>query len=210
MIITTHPGMLVCSRARAQELLTSEREAIGAVVSIADPDSNHRPKRNVLESYPLGFLELDFHDIEHERDDYAPPTRAHVEKLLYQGGLLFAACRFSETRLLVHCYAGRSRSTAAALALLAQFDKSRRHVDGRWVRSSLDAKAAMTELLQACERAPLPNMLVIQHADELLGYRGALVKVAQDQNDSPEDAVAEAGVAVTGTAFLVAAKKERT
>lgn len=98
----------------------------------------------------------------HERSvPSARPTRAHVERILAFGRALPDGAR-----LLVHCMAGISRSTAAALALLVQ-ELSLGRADG-----------AAERLLELRPEAH-PNLLIAAHADELLGAGGAVLAAAR-------------------------------
>jgi len=104
---------------------------------------------------PGRHLRLRFHDIDEPRDGYQPPEVHHIEQLLEWGaGWLRAEA------LVVHCFAGVSRSTAAALTLIAQANPGHEEAAARLLR----------------ERAPhaKPNRRVIAMADRVLGLGGRL------------------------------------
>ena len=83
-----------------------------------------------LEQTPLGImdgrhLKLVMHDIDELRDGYTPPSEAHVADLLDFVG------KWDRTApMIIHCYAGISRSTAAAfIALCALNPRDARGAD---------------------------------------------------------------------------------
>ncbi len=82
-----------------------------ACVSIADPDSTSRPKNRHL--IPL-VLDLDFSDVGITGD--FPPVPEDARRLVF---FLRRIVEIGCTNVVIHCFAGISRSTAAALALLA-------------------------------------------------------------------------------------------
>lgn len=81
--------------------------------------------------------------------------------------------------LLVHCFAGVSRSTATALIAHA-------------IKSGSPERAAR-ELRQAAPHA-LPNRRVVYLADEILGFDGELIR-AYEAMGQPTEAVVEAPLA---------------
>lgn len=196
--ITSHPGLVVVSASRASKLcLASTRDELGGLISISDEYPMKRPPAGVFHALP--GLRLTFDDVERENvmapgaaTACTPPTLEDVAR-----ALRFAANFYrpkSGKRLLVHCFAGRSRSTAIAFAILCQ------HLGpGR-------ADEAMVELCRACEKSPLPNMLIARYADQILGFGGELRERAASQNNYPLDAECESGP-VTGTALLAAVKR---
>ncbi len=103
---------------------------------------------------PRRRLHLVFHDIVEAREGLIAPDVATVEALLDFG-------RARAAPLLVHCWAGISRSSAAAYILACD-----RH-PGR--------EDELAAALRA--RAPFatPNRLMVALADDLLGRRGAMV-----------------------------------
>ena len=88
------------------------------------------------------------------------PKKKHIKRILdFTAGLENQECK-----LLIHCAAGISRSTAAAIAVLAQQgldpDKAVRHVSG-------------------IRNISYPNELITQHADEFLNLGGMLNKAVK-------------------------------
>ena len=111
---------------------------------------------------PAGFpqtmhLRLGVNDIVDPAAGTAPPTRQHVDELLE-----FSRGWDAKSPMVIHCWAGISRSMASAYAILCD-----RLGPGREI-----------EIARAIRlRAPhaQPNRLLVQHADEALGRRGRMV-----------------------------------
>lgn len=115
---------------------------------------------------PQGFpkdrhLRLSVHDIADPQGDQAP-ARAHVERLLEFGRGWDASAP-----MLVHCWAGVSRSTASAYAILCD-------------RCGPGTERDIARRLR--ERAPhaQPNRLIVRLADEALGRGGAMVRAVDE------------------------------
>jgi predicted protein tyrosine phosphatase len=107
-------------------------------------------------------LILRFHDVIEPQPNQVAPTREDVERLLAFGR---EASETLEAHLLVHCRAGVSRSTAAAVLILMQ-------ANPEWPASAaLDAVAAIRP------RA-WPNLLILELGDVLLGRNGEIVAAA--------------------------------
>ena len=105
------------------------------------------------------FLEMD--DVISEDATFAP-QKEQVGRLL-----AWAKKLPSDAHLVVHCFAGVSRSTAAALAIKVQ-ELGVDQVDEaiKWL---------LEERPQAC-----PNPVITKHADELLGANGKLHSAAEE------------------------------
>jgi predicted protein tyrosine phosphatase len=85
------------------------------------------------------------------------PTRAHLERILSH-----TADLKDNDRLLVNCWAGQSRSTAACIGILIQH--------------GCDPKTAL-ELVLKERNIALPNSLLIQHIDDHFKLNGELVAI---------------------------------
>lgn len=145
--------IIVCSLNAAAEQVRLSR-AQHAVTLLGPPtpppvlpgidDSNH--------------LKLMFHDITAKRDGLEPPLPDHVERLL---GFVEAWPR--DAPLLIHCYAGISRSTAAA------------YITWCALRPDLD-EAQLAQRLRTASPSATPNALMVSYADKLLGRDGAMIR----------------------------------
>jgi predicted protein tyrosine phosphatase len=132
---------------------------VSHVLSILDPGT---PKPTAFGTYgEHDRLELRFHDIIEEIAGMIPPQREHVERVLDFGRSLQAEPRPS-AHLLVHCYAGISRSTASMVLMLTQ------------ARPDRPAEDAMAQVRRIRPQA-WPNLRIIEMGDALLGRDGELV-----------------------------------
>lgn len=150
------PRLHILSYETAQGVLRSKAgTAVTHVVSINDPDT--QPPR-ALEDHRGTHLLLSFHDICEPFEDLKCPTKADVKRIVK-----FAARLEARHEVIVHCAAGISRSSAAALTIIAS----------QLVPSKKAAEAAVLKLLKVKE-AVHPNRMMVGFADELLGYDGRL------------------------------------
>lgn len=106
---------------------------------------------------PARTLQLAMHDIAEERPGFVAPSADHVRLMI-----AFAKGWTRDTPLVVHCYAGISRSTAAAYVLAAA------------LRSDLD-EAGLAAELRRLSPAATPNPLIVAHGDRLLGREGRMI-----------------------------------
>ncbi len=115
---------------------------------------------------PDGHLKLSFHDIDEPQEGLIAPDMAHLEQLIE------FSRRWEEAGpLIVHCFAGVSRSTAAALTVLCLYNQGREEEAAR--------------LLRARGPHAFPNRRMIAFADDLLGCGGRLLE-AVDALPSPD------------------------
>jgi predicted protein tyrosine phosphatase len=135
------------------------------VLSILDPGW---PEPEPLRDFELSRrLKLNFHDVIEAEPGWIAPERFDVELLLAFGRSLGeiadeAGAEPAATHLLVHCHAGVSRSTAAAILLLAQHEPAR------------SAQNVVGQVIRSRPRA-WPNLRMIEMGDELLGRDGEIV-----------------------------------
>ncbi len=104
---------------------------------------------------------LRFYDIEDPKQA-ASPARHHV-----RAGLDFAR-RQAGRRLLIHCHAGVSRSTALAYAIL---------VDRQ---GAVDDERRLLERILEVRPQACPNRLMIRHADALLDRGGRMIRAVDE------------------------------
>jgi predicted protein tyrosine phosphatase len=151
--------LVVCSWQDACE----RAAAFEAVISIESPDvtpDNGQLRRFVEPGEPAHKV-LCFHDVDDPRLPM-PPRRHHV-----RDGLLFAR-RHAGRRLLIHCYAGISRSTALAYAIL---------IDHHGAIG--DERRILDRLVELRPQAS-PNRLMVRYADQLLGCRGRMIRAVEE------------------------------
>ena len=106
-------------------------------------------------------LTLSMHDIVEELPDMTPPGEHHVEALL-----AFARAWDRRAPLLVHCFAGISRSTAAAYTVAAALAPKRDELE-------------LAQTLRRLSPSATPNTRIVTIADRLLGRRGRMVRAIE-------------------------------
>ena len=145
------------------------RLLVAPLSSLEDVISIHAPSHlvsllspeNMIET-PLGFaatrhLKLGVNDIVDPAAGPAPPQRSHVDALL-----IFSRAWGAEQPLLIHCWAGISRSMACAFTILCD-------------RLGPDREIEIARAMR--QRAPhaQPNRLLVSHADQALGRGGKML-----------------------------------
>ena len=142
----------VCSLARLHATV-EETGARHVVTLLGIEDAVPLPATITAENY----LRLAMHDISTPADGYVAPHSEHVENLI---GFVRRWPRAAP--LVIHCYAGISRSTAAAFTAVCTLNP---HRDERDI-----AKA-----LRRASPTALPNARIVRLADDLLGRQGRMV-----------------------------------
>ena len=151
------PRILVTPLSAVEDVIRLHRPS--HIVTLLSPD-------HMIET-PAGFrpdrhLRLAMNDVVDAAAADTPPGQTHVRELL-----AFARTWSAEDPMLVHCWAGISRSMAATYIILCD----------RLGRGSevLAAKAIRS-------RAPhaYPNALLVRHADDILGRQGRMVDAIRD------------------------------
>jgi predicted protein tyrosine phosphatase len=137
------------------------RTSFGYVVSILDPDKPEPEELRFLSANRRCTLR--FHDTLESSGFMIAPQVSHVSDLLEFGRLIDVS---SNQRVLVHCFAGLCRSTAAALLLIAQSDRA------------IVPEDAVSQLLAIAPNA-WPNSRMVELGDEMLSYKGRLANAVR-------------------------------
>ena len=145
----------VCSKNQVKK--AAKRHGVTHVLTMLDPSDRLFLPPSVERG---NHFALYFED-EEKHTAYAAPERPHME-----AALAWASKVPVGSTLLVHCRAGRRRSTAVALALLVRFLGVER----------LDEAVA---LLTGNRPEAAPNRLMAHYADQLLGTGGRLLLAVQ-------------------------------
>ena len=148
--------IIVCPLSQVQKLV--DEHGARDVVTLLAPDTPHETPRGVM---PEHHLKLFFHDIVQELDGHRAPNAADAAKLI---GFFRSWTRKSP--MLIHCWAGISRSTAAAFVASCMF------------RPDTD-EMALADELRAASPSATPNRLIVSLADEALGRQGRMVKAVE-------------------------------
>ena len=143
----------VCSLARLHD--TVEETGAGHVVTLLkDTDRVERPK-SIVEA---NHLILGMDDISVPMDGYVMPCDEHVTRLI-----AFVRGWDRAKPMVVHCYAGISRSTAGAYVAACVLNPRR------------DEMAIARELRRLSATAT-PNIRIVSLADRVLGRGGRMVE----------------------------------
>jgi predicted protein tyrosine phosphatase len=147
-----------------EELDAHCETGVSHVLSILDPGMPQPPAFGSFGEHAR--LDMRFDDvIEEEVEGKQPPTEAHVRALLAFGAELTAESG-PYVHLLVHCWAGISRSTAAMTLILAQ------------ARPDRPPAEALDEVRRIRSMA-WPNLRILEFGDRLLGFDGTLLSAAR-------------------------------
>lgn len=146
----------VCSLARLHETVATT----GAqhVVSLLAREANLARPAAIA---PENHLWLQLHDISAPLDGYVIPQTEHVEQLI-----AFVQRWPRETPLVVHCYAGVSRSTAAAFVSVCALNPE-------------SSERTIAAALRRASPTATPNTRIVAIADHLLARRGRMVKAIE-------------------------------
>ena len=115
---------------------------------------------------PAGFdpkrhLRLGMHDIAAPEDGLVAPDAAMVERALE-----FARGWDAEAPMIVHCWAGISRSTATAFSIACERNP---HAD--------EMKIALA--MRRASPSAFPNRRIVALADDILGRRGRMLEAVE-------------------------------
>ena len=146
----------VCSLARLHETVA----ATGArhVVSLLkDTDLVQRPKKIRAENH----LILGMDDITEPLEGYVEPGHEHVARLL-----AFVRGWERAAPLVIHCYAGISRSTAGAFVTACALNPA---CDER----------VIAQRLRLASRTATPNIRIVSLGDRALGREGRMVEAIE-------------------------------
>jgi predicted protein tyrosine phosphatase len=149
-------AILVCPLSRVPQVIASRNP--DRIVSLLDPDSLFPDaRRHGLDRH----LRLSVHDIAEELDGLTAPTSAHVQDVL-----AFVSDWDRDRPVLVHCFAGISRSTAVAYTIACSLNPE------------CDEQEIAWNLRNASETA-WPNRRIVAIADAELGRNGRMLRAIE-------------------------------
>jgi predicted protein tyrosine phosphatase len=146
----------VCSLARLHATI-EETGARHIVTLINDQTKVVRPEC-VAEG---DHLFLGMHDIAAELEGFRAPAEEHVRELI-----AFAQRWDRRTPLIVHCWAGVSRSTAAAFIIACALNPSR-------------DEATIARTMRGAAATASPNLRLVALADEILERNGRMIAAVE-------------------------------
>jgi predicted protein tyrosine phosphatase len=146
----------VCSLARLYNTV-DETGARHIVTLLRLTDRVTRPTHIVPENH----LILAVDDIAAPVDGYTAPAEEHVQRLID-----FAGTWDRAAPMVVHCFAGISRSTAAAFVTACVLNPKR-------------DEAEIAQAIRNASRTAQPNARIVSIADHLLGREGRMVRAVE-------------------------------
>lgn len=141
----------VCSLARLHQTV-EDTGASHVVTLLKDIDLIQRPSVIV----PANHLVLGMDDIAEEVDGYVAPADEHVTRLI-----TFVRGWDRMKPLIIHCYAGISRSTAGAFVTACVLNPRRHEV-------------AIAQAIRLASATATPNARIVSLADRMLGRGGRM------------------------------------
>ena len=147
----------VCSLAALPETVKLTR-ASHVLTVMANVEQVQRPASVLAANH----LKISMDDITEHMDGFVAPSEDHVERVL-----AFVRGWDRAAPLVVHCYAGISRSTASAFAAACMLNP---HKD----------EVAIARQIRAASPIAQPNRLIVGLADRVLGRDGRMLR-ALDQ-----------------------------
>ena len=147
----------VCSLAA----LAGTVKATGAshvLTVMANVDQVQRPE-SVL---PANHLKVQMDDITEQIDGFVAPSDFHIDQVLN-----FVRSWDRGAPLVVHCYAGISRSTASAFAAVCALNPHRDEM-------------SIARQIRAASPIASPNRLIVDLADRALGREGRMLRALDE------------------------------
>ena len=146
----------VCSLARLHDTV-AETGASHIVTLLRLIDRVQRPKAIVEANH----LILGMDDIATPIDGYIHPAEEHVTRLIE-----FVQRWDRRAPMVVHCYAGISRSTAGAFISACALNPQR-------------DEATIARAIRGSSRTAMPNSMLVGHADRILGRKGRMIAAVE-------------------------------
>jgi len=146
----------VCPLARLYD--TIQKSGASHIVTLLRlSDRVTRPSHIAAENH----LILNVDDIPEPVDGYTAPAEEHVERLIR-----FAGAWDRTTPIVVHCFAGISRSTASAFVAACTVNPKRDEQEIAWA-------------IRRASRTAQPNVRIVSIADRLLKRQGRMIRAVE-------------------------------
>jgi predicted protein tyrosine phosphatase len=125
---------------------------------MANVDQVQRPESVLAANH----LKVSMDDITEQMDGFVAPTDSHIEQVLN-----FVRGWDRNAPLVVHCYAGISRSTASAFAAACMLNPHRDEI-------------SIARQIRAASPIASPNRLIVSLADRALGREGRMLRALDE------------------------------
>ena len=162
----------VCSLAALSDTVRATG-ASHVLTVMANVDQVQRPP-SVL---PANHLKVSMDDIVEQMDGFVAPNETHIERVLS-----FVRGWDRLAPMVVHCYAGISRSTASAFATVCALNPHRDEM-------------SIARLIREASPIAAPNRLIVSLADKALGRDGRMLRAL--------DAMGPGNMSVEGRPFHI-------
>lgn len=146
----------VCPLSAVEDVI--DTSAPSHMISLLDPESMIATPPGIN---PDNHLQLPLNDIAQPSSDLVPPGKAHIANLLS-----FVERWSTDAPILIHCWAGISRSTAAALITLCSHNPN-------------ISERSLAAMLRDSAPHARPNRLMIHIADAILDRKGRLISAVE-------------------------------
>ena len=160
----------VCSLAALSDTVRATG-ASHVLTVMANVDQVQRPPSML----PANHLKVSMDDIIEQMDGFVAPNETHIEKVLS-----FVRGWDRRAPMVVHCYAGISRSTASAFATVCALNPHRDEM-------------SIARLIREASPIAAPNRLIVGLADKALGREGRMLRAL--------DAMGPGSMSVEGRPF---------
>ncbi len=161
--------LVVCSLAAVSEMVAATKAS--ALISVLHPELIPDTPKTIA---PDQHFKLAIDDIEAPHEGLQHAELKHIDALCQFADTWHAkttnhetssdlTCDTSQGSLIVHCYAGISRSTAAAFVVLCALNPK---VD----------ELTIAKYMRNCSATAAPNRLIVSLGDEVLGRKGRMTK----------------------------------
>ncbi|HLJ00966.1 MAG TPA: protein-tyrosine phosphatase family protein [Bradyrhizobium sp.] len=116
--------------------------------------------------HPAHHLKVQMDDITEQIEGFVAPSEAHIAQVLQ-----FVQDWDRRAPLVIHCYAGISRSTASAFAAVCALNPHRDEI-------------VVARQIRAASPIAAPNRLIVSLADKALGRQGRMIQALDEMGPS--------------------------
>jgi predicted protein tyrosine phosphatase len=148
--------IVVCGLNASQEQI--DLHGAQSVISILGPETPHRNFSGIARD---NHLRLTFNDINAVTPGLIAPQTADAQRLVD-----FVTAWDQKAPLVIHCWAGISRSTASAFSALCVLRPQANEME-------------LAQELRAASPSATPNRMITSQVDQLLGRNGRMLKAVE-------------------------------
>ena len=148
--------IIVCGLRTAPELVLQHK--VGSAIGILGPETKHPDFPSLSENQRL---RLSFNDVDAPADGMVLASENDVQRMI-----TFIKNWDQKAPMLIHCWAGISRSTATAFAALC-------------ILRPQEDEMVLAKELRAASASATPNRLITARVDMALGRQGRMVRAIE-------------------------------